>query len=141
MVGKGQFNPVGWICEKCGNIKFDEKQFWLYRGAEQREKTNRRLIVDLMRTILKLKRSIRMNKEYIYTENNKENTDRITMLMFYRIKHEIATYNYLRGLRKGNKDSDKHWRERMEDEKLTDDQILKQAELINLKRKIGFEKF
>lgn len=141
MVGKGQFNPVGWVCEKCGNIKFDEDQFWANRTIEQREEKNRRLITDLWRYAIRLKSRLRDNKEYKYTQDNIDLRKEVFMQRFYYFKSDFGTREFLKGLKKGHKDSDKHWKQQMEDEKLTDDQILRQAELINLKRKIGIKNF
>ena len=49
-----------------------------------------------------------------------------------------GTRAFLKGLKEGGKISDKHWQEILEREKLTDDQILKKAELIKTKRKLGY---
>jgi len=139
MVGKGKFEPVGWVCEKCGNIQFDENQFWTNRAIKQRKRDNREMIYDLWVYALRLRANIKINKVYKYTEESIELRKAVFMHRFYRFKADYGTREFLKGLKQGHKDSDKHWKQRLEDEKLTDEQILNKAEIIKTRRKLGFK--
>ena len=59
---------------------------------------------------------------------------------FWNVKSAVSTNQYLKGLKEGRRISDKHWKEKFEREKLTDDQIIAKAKDIESGRRYRGEK-
>ena len=58
---------------------------------------------------------------------------------FINVRSEFELYGWLKGLREGNKQSDKYYEVKIKKSILTDDQILNKAKLIKTKRKLGYK--
>lgn len=136
---KGSFKPKGWLCENCGIFIPDESQYFMYLKWNERKENHEKSLNELKEKIDDLKEELSDHqKEYIYTEREIENEKRYAHYRFYNIKTEIGTYQYLKGLRAGNKQSKEFYEKTIKEMKLTDDQILQKAKLIETRRKLGY---
>lgn len=136
---KGSFDPQGWLCDHCGIFIIDESNYFMHLRWNERKEDRKRLLNELKEEIDDLKDELNeYQKEYVYTEIDIEIKRKSMLYRFWNIRGEIGTRNYLRGLRDGNKQSDKYYEEKIERMKLTDDQILQKAKLINTRRKLGY---
>lgn len=143
LTNKGKFNPLGWICDNCGNIVLDDnyKTWSMSRNLEAKEKQNLEQKIELMEAIQKQYRKLISYKRQI-RHNNKfdKMLDRKLLLRrFWNVRSEIQTRAWLKGLHEGHKQADKYWKEQIEKSKLTDEQILKKAKLIENQKLTGFK--
>lgn len=143
LVNKGKYKPVGWLCDKCGTFIPDKDQFLIYRGwTERKEKS-----IELLQNFRKIQWELaEYQNEYKYTKKEmkreKKFLEKYHKFLYY--KRAIIWYSakgtraFLKGLKEGGKISDKNWEEKLEREKLTDDQILQKAKLIQNRKNLGY---
>lgn len=138
-ITKGSFNSVGWLCDKCGFFIPDKDKYFMYfKWNRAREKNEERLNA-LMKENIDLKNELaEYQKEYIYTEGDIKINRKFMLYRFWNIRSEFETYGYLKGLKDGSKQRKKYYEEEIKELALTDDQILKKAKLIEIKRKLGY---
>ena len=138
-ITKGSFNPIGWLCDKCGHFIPDKDNYFMYLKWNRAKENNEERLNTLMEENIDLKNELaEYQKEYIYTERDFEIERKFMLQRFWNIRSELEHYGWLKGLRAGNKQSDEYHEERIKKLALTDDQILNKAKLIETKRKLGY---
>ncbi len=138
-VKKNSFIPIAWICRECGNVIFDEEEYSMNRAIDHKRNTITNLIQGLTYDLRRVKKDLRHYKqEYTHTNRDVEIEMKLLMHRFYRIRGEIESFGYFKGLKEGSKIAEKYHKEELEALKLSDEQILKKAKLIEAKRKLGY---
>jgi len=138
-VKKGKFEAIGWICPNCGNLIIDDKYYLLNRTVIQKREKISHLISDLAFDLRTLKKKHRAYEEqYKHTDRDLEIEKRIFMQRFWMLRGVIENYGYLNGLKEGRKIAEKNHKKELEALKLSDEQILHKAKLIEAKRKLGY---
>ena len=138
-VRKGKYNPQGWLCEYCGIFIPDKDNYIMFLNWNKRKENQENLLNDLKEQIIRLEKELNEYQEkYIYTKKDFQIKRKFILHRCYKYNSENGTYNYLKGLKTGYKQQNKFYKEQIKNMKLTDAKILKKAELINAKRKLGY---
>lgn len=141
---KGRFEPQGWMCNKCGIFIPDKDNYGIYGKWEDRQEYKKTLKENFRKIEWEF---AEYEHKYVYTKNEMKREKKFLEKYYLSLywKRAIMWYSaretrsYLRGLKDGRKISDKYWKEELEREKLTDEQILKKAHLIETRRKLGIK--
>jgi len=138
-ITKSKFNPIGWLCDKCGNFIPDKDNYFMYHNWNKVKENNEKILNTLKENNNDLNNElIEYQKKYIYTKRDFEFERKIMIRRFINVRSEFELYGWLKGLREGNKQSDKYYEVKIKKSILTDDQILNKAKLIKTKRIIKF---
>ena len=136
---KGSFKPIGWICDNCGILNIDENNYIMFLESNKRKENQEKVLKELKEKINNLENELNEYQEkYIYTERDIKIEKRFILYRHYNLKSATETYHYLKGLKDGYKQNNEFHKQEIESLKLTDNEILKKAKLINSKRKLGY---
>lgn len=137
---KGEFNPIGWLCDMCGIFIPDDTNYLMYMKWNKRKEHHEQLKRDLRESEWELAEYKYENRKKYYTLKDVNRYEKIAEKMmlrrFWRIRGIIETYGFLKGMKEMR--AYRFTEQDMKDQELTDDQILKKAKLIETRRKLGY---